>query len=85
MKIDEIFGSNLLEGQDWSNLNKLAKSKFGKTGFSSLSEEDMDSLIDLNAANKIAEKQHGEFGFATCDQTAQQSIIDKNPSLIRKG
>lgn len=66
----------------WSKLNKLSKDKFGKN-FSTLSEKQMATLINLNKANKIAEEEFGEFGFATCKEDEMKKIINANSDLIK--
>ena len=69
----------------YASLDNMAKKTFGETGFASLSEDEMDTLIDLKAANKIAKKDFGEFGFASLSPDEQKSVITSNPKLVRSG
>jgi hypothetical protein len=66
----------------WNKLNKLSQEKFGED-FSTLSEEEMSTLINLKKADRIAQNTYGEFGFATCKEDEMEEIINTNPILIK--
>jgi hypothetical protein len=66
----------------WNKLNKLSQEKFGED-FSTLSEKEMATLINIKKANKIAEEEFGEFGFATCKDSEMKKIINANSNLIK--
>jgi hypothetical protein len=66
----------------WNKLNKLSQEKF-REDFSTLSEKQMATLINIKKANKIAEEEFGEFGFATCKESEMKKIINANSNLIK--
>ena len=89
MKILKSFNSFISEKKTelWSPYEKadiLAGDMFGEMGLFSLSDDQLDQIIDLKKADKLAKKRFGEFGFKTLAAKEMEELIDNNPKLLRE-
>ncbi len=89
MKILKSFNSLISEKKTelWSPYEKadiLAGDMFGEMGLFSLSDDQLDQIIDLKKADKLAKKRFGEFGFKTLAAKEMEELIDNNPKLLRE-
>lgn len=89
MKKLQSFNSFISEKKTdlWSPYQKadiLAGDMFGEMGLFSLSDDQLDQIIDLKKADKLAKKHFGEFGFKTLAAKEMEELIDNNPKLLRE-
>jgi hypothetical protein len=89
MKILKSLNSFISEKKTelWSPYEKadiLAGDMFGEMGLFSLSDDQLDQIIDLKKADKLAKKRFGEFGFKTLAAKEMEELIDNNPKLLRE-
>jgi hypothetical protein len=71
----------------WSPYQKadiLAGDMFGEMGLFSLSDDQLDQIIDLKKADRLAKKQYGEFGFKTLAAKEMEELLDNNPKLLKE-
>ena len=89
MKILKSFNSFISEKKTelWSPYEKadiLAGDMFGEMGLFSLSDDQLDQIIDLKKADRLAKKQYGEFGFKTLAAKEMEELLDNNPKLLKE-
>ena len=63
--------------------NAIAEEIFGEFGIATLSQDQLERVIDLELANKLA-KKYGESSFIALGELDMEKLLNKNPKLVKE-